>query len=195
MTTETLGNSMTLCFPSNALVRPILYRYQESNTSLSLSVSVSLSLVENIVLAYPPHHIFVILSVSYEFNCLTLPKPFCYCPFGMRSLIKLFKPNTSGKTWLISTRPNSFLQAPLAWALKQVWVTLSIFLCVLDTELCRGWQTRLKKKTEKASSRQHDTRHSHELHGLKVLLTVIMQSHKSLSQYGFRLASTLELCW
>ena len=124
--------------------------------SVSVSLCLCLSLVENIVLAYPPHHIFVILSVSYVFTCLTLPKPVCYCPFGMRSLIKLFKPNTSGKTWLISTRPNSFLQAHLAWALKQVWVTLSIFLCVPDTELCRGWQTRLKKKKKKKGRKKDE---------------------------------------
>ena len=35
--------------------------------------------VKNLVLAYQPHDIFLILSVSYKFICLTLPEIFCYC--------------------------------------------------------------------------------------------------------------------
>ena len=49
--------------------------------SVCLSVFFTLSLCENQVtmLAYPPHHMFVILHVSYKFTCLTLhPKILCY---------------------------------------------------------------------------------------------------------------------
>ena len=43
------------------------------------------------MLAYPLHHTFAILSVSYKFTCLTLKEILLLHP-GMLSLIKLFKP-------------------------------------------------------------------------------------------------------
>ena len=43
------------------------------------------------MLAYPLHHTFAILSVSYKFTCLTLKEILLLQP-GMLSLIKLFKP-------------------------------------------------------------------------------------------------------
>ena len=72
--------------------------------SVCLSVSVSLSLIENLVtvLAYPPHHMFVILSVSYKFTCLTQNTVLLYV--GMLSLIKIVinqvQNSVTGGSWI-----------------------------------------------------------------------------------------------
>ena len=61
--------SLSVSFPSfSETLSPSLL-------SLSLLPFSLLSLVENLVTmsAYPPHHMLVILSVSYKFTCLTPP--------------------------------------------------------------------------------------------------------------------------
>ena len=63
----------------NALSLLCLHTTSLSPSHLSFPSQPSLSLFENLVLAYLPHDIFVVLSVSYKFICLTLPEIFCYC--------------------------------------------------------------------------------------------------------------------
>ena len=56
-------------FSVSTLLLPLAFQFPP-HTLLSLT------LFENLMLAYPPHHIFVISSVSYKFICFMLPKLF-----------------------------------------------------------------------------------------------------------------------
>ena len=55
-----------------------------------------------LLLAYPPHHIFVILSVSYKFTCLTFPELLLLLSIGMLPLIILLKPTTNKRLFHIT---------------------------------------------------------------------------------------------
>ena len=117
--------TQTLClFSVSILILFLLPAFHSPPPFLSLSLSLFESLVT--MLAYPPHHMLVILSISGKFTCLMLFPNIVLLYAGTLALIKIncFKP-----IWSITSHNSSIVHKHRKY-ISLTAFTHFIFVCI-----------------------------------------------------------------